>query len=45
MAQLGPGDEVTFDLVEHAEAERLAVRFEKELAFLRTGIRVANGTL
>jgi antagonist of KipI len=45
MAQLGPGDKVSFDLIENADAEHLALRFERDLAFLRTGIRVANGTL
>ena len=45
IAQLGPGDDLSFDLIEHAEAEALTMRFEKDLAFLRTGIRVRSGRL
>ena len=39
MAQLGPGDKVAFHLIEHAEAEQLAVDFERELRFLRVGCK------
>jgi len=45
IAQLGPGDELTFDIIETNEAERMALRFERELGFLRTGIRVRSGAL
>lgn len=39
MAQLGPGDKVAFHLIEHAEAEQLAVDFERELRFFRVGCK------
>lgn len=40
LAQLGPGDKVAFHLIEHAEAEQLAVDFERELRFFRVGCRL-----
>ncbi len=40
MAQLGPGDKVGFHLIELAEAEQLAVDFERELRFFRVGCRL-----
>jgi len=39
LAQLGAGDKVAFHLIEHAEAERLALKFERELSFFRVGCR------
>ncbi len=39
MAQLGPGDKVGFHLIEHAEAEQLAIDFERELRFFRVGCK------
>ena len=39
LAQLAPGDSVRFQMVSIADAERQALRFEKELGFLRTGLR------
>jgi len=40
LAQCGPGDGVSFELISTAEAERLAMLFEKELNFLRVGCRL-----
>lgn len=40
LAQLGPGDKVAFHLISHAEAEELAVDFERELRFFRVGCRL-----
>ncbi|MEQ1645906.1 MAG: biotin-dependent carboxyltransferase family protein [Pyrinomonadaceae bacterium] len=39
LAQLGPGDKVAFHLISHAEAEELAVDFERELRFFRVGCK------
>jgi len=40
LAQCGPGDGVSFQIVKEDEAERLAMRFERELNFLRVGCRL-----
>jgi len=40
VAQCGPGDGVSFQMVTIDEAERLALRFETELSFLRVGCRL-----
>jgi antagonist of KipI len=40
LAQCGPGDGVSFEIVTVDEAERLAMRFERELNFLRLGCRL-----
>ncbi|PYT01143.1 MAG: KipI antagonist [Acidobacteria bacterium] len=40
LAQCGPGDGVSFQIVTTEEAERLAMRFERELNFLRLGCRL-----
>ena len=40
LAQCGPGDGVSFRVVGADEAERLAMRFERELNFLRVGCRL-----
>ena len=40
LAQCGPGDGVSFQIVDSDEAERLALRFERELNFLRVGCRL-----
>lgn len=45
IAQLGPGGKMSFDLIETDYAERLVLDLEKSLAFLRTGLRVINGSL
>lgn len=45
IAQLRQGDVVAFKLIDHAEAERLAQTFERNLAYLKIGVRVANGGL
>jgi len=39
MAQLGPGDKVAFHIIEHNEAERLSLEFERELRFFRVGCK------
>lgn len=44
LAQLGPGDKVAFHLIEYAEAEELAVDFERELRFFRVGCRLQART-
>lgn len=44
LAQLGAGDRVAFHLIEHSEAERLAVEFERELNFLRVGCRFQSNS-
>ena len=38
LAQLSPGDGVSFQLVTIEEAEEARMRFERELSFLRTGL-------
>jgi antagonist of KipI len=43
LGQLGAGDKLAFHLVEIAEAERVALQFEKELSFLRAACRLAYG--
>jgi len=45
IAQLGPGNKVSFDVIETEQAERLVVDLEKSIAFLRTGLRVRRGRL
>ena len=40
LAQCGPGDRIRFELVTIAEAETLAMRFERELNYLRVGCRL-----
>ncbi|HEX6125301.1 MAG TPA: biotin-dependent carboxyltransferase family protein [Pyrinomonadaceae bacterium] len=40
LAQCGPGDRLRFELVSTAQAERLALQFERELNFLRVGCRL-----
>lgn len=42
LAQCGPGDGVSFEFVTIGEAERLSLRFETELNFLRVGCRLQN---
>ncbi len=42
LAQLGPNDGVSFDLVSIDEAERLVAEFERDLCRLRTGIRLVG---
>ena len=42
LAQLGPGDKVAFSMIEHSEAERVLLGFERELAFLRSGLRLRS---
>lgn len=39
IAQLGANDKVAFHLIEHDEAERLAMEWERELSFFRVGCR------
>ena len=43
MAQMSPGDTVSFDLIGLDEAESLALRFEKDFSFFQTGINVRKG--
>jgi antagonist of KipI len=45
LAQLGPGKTVKFDLIRHSVAERLLIDFERDLAFLRTGIQLKSAKL
>ena len=42
LAQCGPGDGVSFEMVSIEEAELLALEFEKELNFLRIGCKLQN---
>ena len=42
LAQCGPGDGVGFTLVPNAEAEHAALRFERELNYLRVGCRLLS---
>lgn len=42
LAQLGPGDKVAFHRVEITEAERIALRFESDLALLRTAVSLRS---
>jgi antagonist of KipI len=44
LAQLGPGDEIHFELVTPPEAEELYLEFEKSLGFFRTGLRSRTQT-
>ena len=45
IAQLGPGDEVLFELIDLEQAECLALNFERDLLFLKAGVRARNGRL
>jgi antagonist of KipI len=45
IAQLGPGNKISFQLIEPKEAEDLIVSFENHLVYLRTGLRVRSGSL
>ena len=42
IAQLGAGDQVRFELIELADARKLIIAFERELAFLRTGLQLRH---
>ncbi len=42
LGQLGPGDKVAFHRVEIPEAERIALRFERDLDLLRTGVSLRS---
>lgn len=42
LAQCGPGDGVSFEMVSVEDAERLALEFEKKLNLLRVGCRLRN---
>jgi antagonist of KipI len=42
VAQLGPGDGVGFHLVDIGEAEALATEFDRDIAILRTGVKLAS---
>jgi antagonist of KipI len=44
LAQLGPGDELQFQLIDIAEAEQLEIAFERELNLLRIGRRLSVGS-
>jgi antagonist of KipI len=44
-AQLGPGDDLSFELIDIAQAEELAAEFERRVSFLRFGVNVAIGRL
>ncbi len=41
LAQLRPGDELSFQHISHAEAERLAQQLEHDLTMLRSAVRLA----
>ena len=45
LAQCGPGDKVGFDLVSLAEAERSLADYERDLSFLRVGVRFYSSKL
>lgn len=45
LAQVAPGQSVRFELVENVDAERLLIKFERELAYLRTGIQLKSNKL
>lgn len=40
LAQLGPGDSLGFHLISIEEAERRAMRFEREIGFLKVGLEL-----
>lgn len=42
LAQLGPNDKVQFSLIELSEANRLLLDFERDLAFLKTGLQLKS---
>ena len=42
LAQLGPGDRVSFQLVSIANSEHLIKRFERDLCFLKLGLRLTS---
>ncbi len=42
VAQLGAGDSVSFHVISHQEAEELVFEFEKNLSFLKAGIKFRN---
>lgn len=42
VAQLSAGDQFIFHLISHEEAEELAINFEKDLDFLKMGIKFRN---
>lgn len=43
LGQLGAGDEVSFELISVADAERLDLEFERQLLFLKAGRRLKIG--
>lgn len=42
LAQLGPGDKVAFHRIEIAEAERIAIQFERDLALLQAAVSLRS---
>jgi antagonist of KipI len=45
IAQLGPGNKVSFELIDQVEAERLVIKLERDIAYFKTGLRVRSGCL
>jgi antagonist of KipI len=45
IAQLGPNDAGSFELIDQADAEQLTATFEQNLNYLGMGVRVARGGL
>jgi antagonist of KipI len=42
LAQLNPNDKVAFHLISQTEAERLILQHEKDLSFLKLGVKFGN---
>lgn len=42
IAQLGPGDKAAFHRIEIAEAERIAIQFERDLALMRAAVSLRS---
>lgn len=42
VAQLGAGDKIKFEIISIDEAENLALEFEKDLSFLKVGVRLGR---
>lgn len=45
IAQLGSGDEISFELIDLEAAENLLLDLERDIAFLKTGLRLRRGAL
>ena len=45
LAQVGPGETISFELSKQIDAEQAALKFERDIAYFKTGVRVHSDSL